>query len=208
MLARQIVARVACLGLLLLAAVLLWAGLWRPAIQIRRVGLTGLLPESGRRCEDAPATPWRHCSGAPRSTPHRSDASEQLVVHRRTRRITLIARAWSVPDSADWSRQLDSLTDALDEAGGTAMACPSPPASSVGIPSIERFAAWRFPEQDVRVLGMHDPGAQPGRPRWQIQVMGYPTGYSGCGAWVRDVRWLTPAEVVERVQTWIGDSRE
>jgi hypothetical protein len=169
---------------------------------MRQVGLGGLLPESGRQCEDPPGTPLRHCSSFPPPTARGGGVEEQVSLIRRSRRITLAMRAWQAPDSVKWSRELDSITRGLERAGGEPIVCP---ASSVSRDGMRRLAAWHFREQDVRVLADREITVYDKQPRWHIQVMGFPVGYSGCQSWVREQRWLTPSEITEQMQRWLEE---
>lgn len=204
-LATRIVARIALITLLAIVAVLAWWAVWRPHVMMREVGLSGLLPESGRRCEDPPGTPWRHCYRLRPTTAYGMGVDEQVSLIRRTRRITLAMRAWQATDSVEWSQALDSITRRLDRAGGEPIKCPRASGLSDGG---RRIAAWRFREQDVRVLADREHIAEARPPLWRIQVMGFPVGYSGCQSWVRGQRWLTPAEVAEQLQRWLVEHAE
>ena len=194
------VVRMALVALLAITAALAWWAVWRPHIMLRQVGLSGLLPESGRRCEDPSGMPWRHCYRVEPPSGHSMGVEERVSLIRRTRRITLAERAWQATDSVAWAQQLDSIGRGLDRAGGEQITCAAASAAREGVP---RLVAWRFPEQDVRVLADREAVAGARRPRWRIQVMGFPVGYSGCQSWVREQRWLTPAEVAEQVQRWL-----
>ena len=198
--ATRIVARIALVALLSTLAALAWWIVWRPHIMLRQVGLNGLLPESGRQCEDPSGTPWRHCYRLGPSTAHGAYVEEQVSLIRRTRRITLGMRAWQATDSVAWSQQLDSIRRGLDRAGGERIACAASSGVSEGAP---RLAVWRFREQDVRVLADREPVAELQPPLWRIQVVGVPIGYSGCQSRAREQRWLTPAEVAEQLQRWL-----
>ena len=41
------------------------------------------------------------------------------------------------------------------------------------------------------------------QPTWMIQVSGFPVGYSGCQAWVRTRRLLTPMELLAGLYQWL-----
>ena len=183
------------LVVLLAATAVAWVAIWRPMIVMRQVGIAGVLPESGRQCDDSPEFAVRHCHTFPSPSARRTGVEEQVSLMRRTRRITQAVRTWSGADSTEWARQRDSVWRGLARAGGHAITCPPSPGASDGVPSL---AAWRFREQDVRVLAERLTGAEP--PRWYVQVMGYPVGYSGCQSWVVERRWITPAAAV--AQLW------
>jgi len=130
---------------------------------------------------------------------------EHISLNRFTRRVILVERAWRDGDSLTWSRQLDSIEHALDHAHGGRIPCPPSAASSDGLRYV---AAWRFREQDVRILGDRE-GAAPGRPQgWRVQVMGFPIGYSGCQAGSRGMHWLGAAELKDLTQRWLSGRTE
>ena len=195
-------ARTGILAALAIALVALaWFMVWRPLVMMRQVGLAGLLPESGRQCDDPPGMPWRHCSRFPSQASQGDGVEERISLSRLTRRVVLVERAWQDRDSLTWSRQLDFIERALTHARGERIPCPFSSDSSNGL---QYFAAWRFREQDVRVIGDRDRAAQDRPQRFRVQVMGFPVGYSGCQSGARGMHWLGAAELRERVERWLS----
>jgi hypothetical protein len=176
------------------AAGVLWRTVWRPAVQLHEVGLGGLLAESGRQCRDAPDGRRRGCYREVPGTQGRMDIREQVILDRRTREISLIERHWDVRDAADASRQFDSAALALERKGGQRIECPRPTESRG---QGERIGAWRFRDQDVRLMSdnLVTRGGQSSR---GLRIYAAPIGYSGCQQWTVTKRWLTPAEIVAR----------
>ena len=181
MVLRQHLARAGLLAITMVFAASLWISVWRPAMRLRQVGVSGILPENGRLCETAKGGRWRHCYGGGPNTAHRVDLRESVSLDRYTRRVSQVERAWTILDSSDAARQFDSVALALQRAGGERIGCVALVASNVGQ---TRIAAWRFRDQDVRVLSTRL-AARDGQPRWQLQVYGAPVGYSGCQTWAK-----------------------
>jgi len=170
----------------------------RPLVMMRQVGLRGWLPETGRRCEAPAGTPWRHCYGTTEA-PGGAREEDRVSLDRRTGRITELERMWQVSDSVEVMREEDSIAAAMRRHGGRAIECPTP--TSTG--SAQRIAAWRFPEQDVRVIRSRWTGPKLERPAWMLQVSGFPVGDSGCQPASRAQRLLTPREMLEGIQRWL-----
>ena len=189
-----------------LAAALVLAG-WsvrRPLVMMRQVGLHGWRPESGRRCQDPAGMPWRHCYGTT-ALSGGSRADDRVSLDRRTGRITELERVWRVSDSSEAIRQADSVARALAGHGGAPIACPPLSRTDSGV---ERIAAWRFPEQDVRMMRSRGIDPQTQGPAWVIQLWGVPVGYSGCQGPVRTRRLLTPTEMLDAVQRWLVEQAD
>ena len=147
---------------------------------------------------------WRHCYGTGES-PGSAREEERVSFDRRTGRITELERVWHVSDSADLIRQEDSVARDLSGHGGARIDCP-PPWSTDG--GAQRIAAWRFQEQDVRMIRSRWRGAEAGRPGWVVQISGIPVGYSGCQGAVRTRRLLTPMEMLGALQRWLVEHME
>ena len=201
----RIVRRRVILGRVAAVLALAVAGGLPPALRrrtmLQQVGLPGWQAESGRRCEDPRGTPWRHCYGEHPRAPGAVHSIEHISLDRRTGRLTLVQRVWQLPDSLTWRRAQDSVVQALRARGGEPIGCPIP-ADSAG--ELRAVSAWRFREQDVRVLAsrLAAPGAE--SPWWTVQVDGSPVGFSGCDPWVHRSQWLTVDEVVARVTRWLA----
>ena len=176
----------------------------RPLVMMRQVGLSGWRPESGRRCEDSAGMLWRNCYGTTEVSGG-ARADEQVLLNRRTGRITELERHWRVSESSDAIRQEDSVARALEGHGGVPIPCPRP---SLTDDSVESIAAWRFPEQDVRLMRTRSRDPHTQRPASIIQLLGVPVGYSGCQAPVRTRRLLTPIEMLEAVQRWLVEQTD
>jgi hypothetical protein len=78
--------------------------------------------------------------------------------------------------------------------GGERIECPRP-VDSRG--RAERIGAWRFRDQDVRLMS-YDLFTPDSQSSWGLQIFATPVGYSGCQQWIVTRRWLTPAEIVAR----------
>ena len=195
----RLAVRIALAAALAVALALAGSSMWRRLVMMRQVGLPGWSPESGRRCDDPAGTPWRHCYGlaAAAGGVH---AEDRVSFNRRTGRITQIARSWRVSDSAEMRRQEDSVVHALDGHEGARIDCALPTSTESGL---QRVAAWRFQEQDVRMLRSRWRSSDAQQPTWMIQVSGFPVGYSGCQAWVRTRRLLTPMELLAGLYQWL-----
>ena len=204
---RRIVVRVALALVLPTVMAVGWWTVWRPRVMMRRVGLAGWTPESGRLCEDPEGMPWRHCY----KVTARGRFEERVSLDRRTRGITLLDHFWEARDSTDWSQQLDSVRTALARQGGKPIPCDRPSISS----EVKRIEAWRFREQEVRMMAYEMRGPRGAtnaffvwKPAWLIQVTSFRAGESGCEPVVIRRRLLTPAEMAERLYRWILDRDE
>jgi len=172
----------------------LWHTVWRPAVQMHEVGLGGVLAESGPQCSDPPDGRRRGCYREAPGMQGRMDTREQVLLDRRTREISLIERSLEVSDAADASRQFDSAALALERMGGQRIECPRP-TDSRG--RGERTGAWRFRDQDVRLMS-YDLVSPDSQSSWGLQIVATPVGSSGCQQWIVARRWLTPPEIVAR----------
>ena len=191
--------RVALAGACAIALALAGWSVSRPRVMLRQVGLSGWRGESGRRCDNPVGTRWRHCYGAARAgDPAREET--RVTLDRRTGRFVDLERVWYVRDSAGMLQQEDSVARAVARLGGVAIECPAPAAPEGGA---QRIAAWRFHEQDVRMIRSRWRVPRSPRPMWMFQVSGFPIGYSGCGGAVRRRRLLTPAEWFAAMQRWL-----
>jgi hypothetical protein len=196
--------RAALAGALGIALALAAWSVRRPYVMMQQVGLPGWRPESGRRCEDPVSTPWRHCYRSAKSGAA-SAAEERVSFDRRTGHIAELERMWYVRDSAAMLQQEDSVVRALARWGGTPIDCPSPASPDGGA---QRIAAWRFRDQDVRMIRSRWGDRERGHPTWMIQISGFPIGYSGCQSVVPMRRLLTPAEMLEAVQRWLVEQTD
>lgn len=199
------VARITLAAALTIALALAWSSVWRPVVMMRQVGLGGWSAESGRRCDDPPSMKWRHCYRPTALTADTSRIEERVSLDRRTRRITHLERLWRVTDSAGWSWQQDSIARDLVRRGGEQIQCPLPSDGTSGVRSI---STWRFQEQDVRMIASRRIDTEHLRPEWLIQVTGVPVGHSGCQAWTRTRRLLTPMEMVAELHHWLAERSE
>jgi hypothetical protein len=130
---------------------------------------------------------------------------ERVSLDRRSRRITVLERSWRVADSVDLLRQEDSIARALVRRGGERIQCPLPFSTQVGTRSV---SAWRFQDQDVRVITSRWGDAKQPQPEWLLQVSGFPVGYSGCQEWVRTRRLLSPTEMLTALHHWLVEESE
>jgi hypothetical protein len=202
---RRVITR--AMGMLGLAtvAVLAWALVWRPMTVMRRVGLAGVLPEEGRQCSLAPQANVRTCQvNRPSMTP-RTGEREAVWITRSTRQIPEAMREWQTEDSATWSHLRDSIALALDDWGGKRIPCPSPDPSHG---TVHTLAAWRFDEQDVRLLTQRLHGADGRTPIWIAQVFRFPVGLSGCEPRIPVRRLLTTGELGEHLWRWLTESSD
>lgn len=191
--------RIALAAALAVALALAGWSVQRPLAMMRQVGIPGWRLESGRRCEDAMGMRWRHCYGTGESSGSARE-EERISFDRRTGRITELERVWQVSDSADLIRQEDSVARALSGHGGAGLECPLRWSTDGGA---QRIAAWRFQEQDVRMIRSRRRGAEARSPRWVVQISGVPVGYSGCQGAVQTRRLLTPMEMLGALQRWL-----
>jgi len=198
----RIVARITLGTAFVLVFAIAWLAIWRPVEMMRQVGLQGWRAESGRRCEDPPGMPWRHCYRVVSRTGRILQAEERVSFDRRSGRITELERTWQVADSAEWQGQQDSIALVLVRRGGEPIKCSSPTAGEDGV---SRTLAWRFPEQDVRMIATNSTDPKHHQHRWLIQLSGFPIGYSGCQQWVRTRRLLTPTEMVTALHRWLAE---
>jgi hypothetical protein len=201
---RRVIARMLGVLMLTTVAILVWAFIWRPMIMMRRVGLGGAFPESGRQCTLAPLVNRRGCY-VRRPSATRSASEEESIKMTRTRQVTEASRTWTTPDSETWSHLRDSIAVALDGWGGERIPCPSPDTSHS---AVHTLAAWRFDEQDVRLLTQRLHGADGRTPIWIAQVYSFPVGLSGCEPRIHARRLLTAGEMSEHFWRWIAESSD
>lgn len=119
------------------------------------------------------------CRGGDFYTPA-SMHREEVNLDKLSRRLVSADRIWSVPDSAEWSAQQDSIARAMIRFGGREIACAKNPYfQKRGFPQRN----WRFPTFYVRLFASHwDDG------RWVLQLRGTPRAPDEC---VRDP-WKMP----------------
>ena len=205
MMITRTVVRIALAAALTIVLALAWVVVWRPLIIMRQVGLHGWRAESGRRCEDAPGMPWRHCYRLSARSASQARIEEWISLDRRTRQIIGLGRVWQVNDSADGSRQQDSIAQTLVRRGGERITC-EPPSDTQNV--VRSISAWRFQEQEVRMITSRQIQGVDQQADWVIQIDGFPVGYSGCQSWVRSRRLLTPMEMLTALQHWMSTAQE
>ena len=201
---RRLAVNIGLAGAFAVALALVGSAVRRPLVMMRQVGLAGWRPESGRRCENLVGSSLRHCYG-PVAVAGDVHAEEHVTIDRRSGQVTDLERVWRVSDSTEMRRQEDSVARALVGHGGAPISCPQPRSTEGGA---QRIAAWRFQQQDVRMLGSRWRGPTAKAPTWVIQISGLPVGYSGCQAWIHTRRLLTPMELLGGLTQWFVDRVE
>ena len=202
---RRVIVRAMGVLALPVMALLAWIFIWRPMTMMHRVGLAGFFPEEHRRCVVSPRMGRRTCYVRRPSTTQSAGEEEQVSITSATRQVTLATRTWETLDSATWSHLRDSIALALDGWGGERIPCPSPDTSHS---TVHTLAAWRFDEQDVRLLTQRLHGADGRTPIWITQVYSFPVGFSGCEPRIHVRRLLTAGEMSEHFWRWIVESSD
>jgi hypothetical protein len=175
-------------GCLFLAglAVIAWQEYYPPSEMYEALGMTGPSAHSGRVC----GHPWRwqtrfgripmreiQCRGPEFYEPGRM-FREDVEMDGLTRRLTNATHTWSVPDSVEWGKELDSIPRSLTRSGAEPFYCPGE--SGWQSPTIVEARWWTMSNFYLRLVA-YDFGrdermtSQPGNPRWVIQMDGYPT---------------------------------
>jgi hypothetical protein len=109
---------------------------------------------------------------------------EEVNLDMLSRRFLRADRVWSVPDSAKWRAQQDSVATAMKRFGGHEIICAKDPyLQERGYPQRH----WKFPKFYVRLLASHWDRGRPAS-QWTLQLQGTPTAPDEC---VRDP-WRTP----------------
>lgn len=194
---RALLPHVALVLVLVIAALLARDLVWRPMIEMHRVGIAGLYAEQGRRCDLEPYVEWHACSARRPWTPS-VDEQESVLMARGTRQITQVMHWWNTRDSATWSHLRDSISTALDGWGGHRTPChPYDTSRTVG---------WRFADQDVRLSMVRLPGPKGKPPNWWLLVQGNPVG-EGCVANPDQARrWRPVGDMAEHLWQRISAS--
>ena len=175
-----------------------YCGVWRPATMMHQVGIDGLLPEAGRRCERAKRFVVICSSVRPPGVRQWEVPAERIVLNSVTRANLGAIRTWDEPDSVAWERARDSIRKAMQARSAVSLDCGYPRRAGHG--AVED---WKLPQQDIRVMAFRSGGRGLFAPAWAIQVAGR-SGRPHCFDGTITVRLLTPREILALIQKRIA----